>query len=213
MGTLALFDLDGTLLPLPSSERRFLRHLFNTGRLGFRQGLTAAGFVLRRATVYGRHVWKKNKAYLCGLSVTDVEALGADFARRQLLPLLRPAPLARLRAHQADGATVVLLTGAPQFIAGPIAEALRCTRGIATQPAQRDGRYTAEPPLRHPLGMEKLRLAQTLSQKLGLSLTGAWAYGDAHDDLPLLESVGHAVAVSPDARLRAQARRLNWEIV
>ena len=40
-----------------------------------------------------------------------------------------------------------------------------------------------------------------------------WFYSDSHNDLPLLENVGHPVAVDPDARLRAHAEQAGWQVI
>ena len=41
----------------------------------------------------------------------------------------------------------------------------------------------------------------------------SWALADRHSDLPVLELVGHPVAVHADRRLRRLARKRGWEIV
>ena len=38
------------------------------------------------------------------------------------------------------------------------------------------------------------------------------AYADSSSDLPLLEAVGHPVAVNPDAKLAATARKRGWHV-
>ena len=44
----------------------------------------------------------------------------------------------------------------------------------------------------------------------GLSLDQSVAYADSSSDLAMLEAVGYPVAVNPDARLAAIARRRGW---
>ncbi len=46
----------------------------------------------------------------------------------------------------------------------------------------------------------------------GLDLGEAVAYADSASDLPLLECVGFPVAVNPEARLAAIARRRGWHV-
>ncbi|MGH7338800.1 MAG: HAD family hydrolase, partial [Myxococcota bacterium] len=43
-------------------------------------------------------------------------------------------------------------------------------------------------------------------------LTKSYAYADSLSDLPMLESVGHPVAVNPDPRLRRIARERRWAV-
>ncbi|MGZ5268373.1 MAG: HAD family hydrolase, partial [Caldimonas sp.] len=60
-----------------------------------------------------------------------------------------------------------------------------------------------------------LRLSSWLDEQ-GLAeamLAEAIFYSDSANDLPLLRAVGNAVAVDPDARLRAEAVRLGWPVL
>ncbi len=210
---LALFDADGTLFPNPSSESRFIRHLMRRGRLGPAQLYHACAFMVRAWPCYGRHVGRKNKAYLCGLEEGEIAELARDFVRAEIVPLLRPELLDRIREHRERGDHLVLLTGTLEFIARPLAEHLAMDEVVATRPAIRDGRFTADPPLRHPLGLEKLDLARDLGQRLGIPASAWTAYGDSRYDIPLLEHCGQAVVVTPDAHLAALAEARGWEIL
>ncbi|MCW5655363.1 hypothetical protein [Hydrogenophaga sp.] len=52
--------------------------------------------------------------------------------------------------------------------------------------------------------------AQGLSSRL---LDAAWFYSDSINDLPLLSSVGHPVAVNPDALLQRHALANGWRVI
>ena len=45
-----------------------------------------------------------------------------------------------------------------------------------------------------------------------IDLTRSWAYSDSATDIPMLEAVGHPVAVNPDRELLKLARERSWEI-
>src|SRR5690606_2743793 len=47
----------------------------------------------------------------------------------------------------------------------------------------------------------------------GLDLAASYAYSDSVTDLPMLEAVGHPVAVNPDRELRRAAQERGWPIV
>lgn len=211
--TIAFFDLDGTLTGGPSSERLFLMELARHGLLGPRQLVAALAFQRRYGRAFGRHALKKNKAYLAGLPVDDVAQIGRRFVRDVLAARLRPDVLSRLCAHQAAGEAAILLTGAPDFIARPLAAALGMEDCIASRCAAVQGLFVAEPPPLHPFGPEKRRLAQLCCGERGVAPESCAAYGDSVYDLPLLESVGRAVAVYPDSALRLVARRRGWPII
>ena len=46
----------------------------------------------------------------------------------------------------------------------------------------------------------------------GLALAESVAYADSASDLPMLEAVGHPVAVNPEAKLAAIARKRGWHV-
>ncbi|HYA69050.1 MAG TPA: HAD-IB family hydrolase, partial [Acidimicrobiales bacterium] len=46
-----------------------------------------------------------------------------------------------------------------------------------------------------------------------IDLVGSYAYSDSYTDVPMLEAVGHPVAVNPDRVLGRLAREHDWEVV
>ena len=209
---LVIVDLDGTLLAA-ASEIRFIAHLAATRRIGLGGLLRSLAFALRYGPRFGRHVWKKNKAYLAGLSSAKVERWGRAFATERLSPLLRGAMRERIARHRAAGDHVLLMTGTPDFLAKPLAEAVDADSWIATACAQENGRYLASPPLCHPFAGEKLQRAREAAERLGLSLADCVAYADTGNDIELLAAVGTAIAVAPDRVLARRARGDGWEIM
>lgn len=210
---LVLFDIDGTLVPEHGSEPRFANYLWRNGHLGLRQAGSYAGYTLRYLPRYGRHILQKNKAYLAGLRVDDVQAWAEAFVADSLRPALYPPAAHRLRAHVEAGDHVVLLSGTPDFIAAPLARALRAHGSYGAVCAQAGGVFLAAPPLRHPYGVTKVTAAREIAAATGLSLDDAIAYGDSINDAHLFRAVGDSVVVMPDRRLRAAARGEDWELL
>ena len=52
-----------------------------------------------------------------------------------------------------------------------------------------------------------------MAKREGYDLALCYAYSDSASDLPMLEAVGHPVAVNPDGALEAVARSRGWPIV
>jgi len=209
---LAIFDIDGTLVE-GSTERRFWRYLVRQGRQGPRQLLEYCWFWLRFRSVYGAETAKKNKAYLAGLAVAEVDSLASRFVTTEILPRLYAPAVARLEQHLRRGDTVVLISGTLEPIAHALATVLGVPHVRATVCRQRDGAFLAAPPKVHPFGAAKLALAAELAAQLHADLRRASAYGDSRHDLPLLEAVGNPVAVRPDGPLLAMARDNGWDII
>ena len=209
---LVFIDIDGTLVA-GRSEIRFIRFLALCGKLGPTALARAVRFAIAQSPRYGRHVWKKNKAYLAGLGTARVQELARAFVRREIEPLLRRQLSRRIEEHRAAGDRVVLLSGTPDFIASPLAELVGAQACIASRCAERDGRFTADGPLVHPFAAEKLRLAQEEAKRHGSSLSECTAYGDSIHDRDLLEAVGRPVAVYPDRELARWAEARGCEVL
>lgn len=209
---LALFDIDGTLLQC-RSERLFWRYLFAHRRQSLEQLALFIGFALRYWRRYGRDTLKKDKAYLAGLGVEELAQLAREFVPARLTAYLYSPVLTRLERHLADGDVVALLSGTLQPIARALADQLGVAYVCATVCSERKGRCTAAPPQLHAYGPVKRQLAEKLASRFGVAAADVVAYGNARNDIALLEFAGRAVAVRPDRGLRAAALRRGWEIV
>lgn len=210
---LAVFDVDGTLVAGPATEKRLFWLLLRAGWLKPGQLLAFVRFGAVHSARDGRHTWKRDKAYLAGLPCVEVESLVAGWVARSAPHWWFAPCVERLRRHQAAGDTVVLLSGTPQFLADALARELGATRAIGTLCSAVAGRFLAEAPVRHPFGAEKLDLARALCAELQVAPGDLFAYGDSVHDLPLLRFAGHPVAVRPDAALRSAAEAGGWEIL
>jgi HAD superfamily hydrolase (TIGR01490 family) len=210
--TLAIFDIDGTLVE-GSTERRFWRYLLKRGHQGPRQVLAYLVFWLRYLPVLGRLTAKKNKAYLYKLDTARVRALARSFVAEEILPRLYSPAVQRLQSHLKHGDTVVLLSGTLEPIAHALAEHLHVQHVRATVCRVRNGRYLAGPPEMHPFGAAKLELAAQFAAEIGATLRDATAYGDSRHDLDLLCAVANPVAVMPDRPLLETARGNRWLII
>ena len=212
--SVAIIDVDGTLLTGPrSSEALFIRYLLRHGLLGSRQICAAAWFMARHGLAYGRHAFRKNKAYLAGLKLADIAAIAETFTAEELEPILDRALLRRMEEHRAAGAQIMLLTGTPDFITAPLARLVRADGWRGARYAVRDGVFQAALPIEHPLGADKIAAAAALCEEAGTRLHDATAYADSAHDLPLLMEVRCPVVVRPDDRLRAEAKARGWEIM
>ena len=75
---------------------------------------------------------------------------------------------------------------------------------------QRDGVWTGELTEAPPTGEARAMIMADYAEAEGLHLSEAVAYADSASDLPMLEAVGFPVAVNPETRLAAIARRRGW---
>jgi len=63
-----------------------------------------------------------------------------------------------------------------------------------------------------PTGEARALLMEDLARTAGVERDQIVAYADSTSDLPMLEAAGLPVAVNPEAKLAAIARRRGWSI-
>ena len=147
------------------------------------------------------------------MSIKETVHKAKQFAAKKLLSRLRPNIMQRLEQHKTNNDIVILLTGAPKFIAEVFAKQLGVFEIRATEFSILNDCFNDSSPLQHPFGQEKVTVAQKVCDKYNLALSDSVAYGNSIHDLALLEKVGQAIAVTPDNKLRRIATKRNWEIL
>jgi haloacid dehalogenase-like hydrolase len=115
-------------------------------------------------------------------------------------------------AHHANGDKTYLVTAAPRELAERIAAYLGMDGALGTEAELVDGVYTGRlvGPVLH--GPAKLDAVRQLAGEQRIDLSQSSAYSDSLNDLPLLEGVGHPVAVNPDRMLRELAAERGWPV-
>lgn len=116
-----------------------------------------------------------------------------------------------IERHRAAGEMVVLLTGSTQFPAEALGERLDLDHALSTRVEVVEGRFTGRLE-RMCFGHHKVTTAEAFAENHGIDLEASVFYSDSYNDKPMLERVGEAVAVNPDARLYGHALRRGWRI-
>jgi len=83
---------------------------------------------------------------------------------------------------------------------------------VCAQLGEKDGELTGEMVSSPPTGEARALLMEDLAAARGLGREQIVAYADSTSDLPMLEAAGLPVAVNPEAKLAAIARRRGWPI-
>jgi HAD superfamily hydrolase (TIGR01490 family) len=218
----AFFDLDGTLLPAPSLEWRFVGYLLARDEITTAQ---VGGWLAE----LGKHFWHDvrgatlgNKRYLAGSSeglVHDWEKLLAPaFFGGTFLPFFEEA-LQRIAWHHARGDRVFLVSGTLAPLARVVARSIAAYVPAEIEVAATELETAVESPRvwsgriagEHMSGGAKQRAVRKLAARHGLDLSRSYAYGDSAGDLGMLEAVGNAVAVNPTRFLARAARKRGWQ--
>ncbi|MBW0169386.1 MAG: HAD family hydrolase [Hydrogenophaga sp.] len=214
---LALFDLDHTLLDGDGDDlwcRFLLRHGLLDASVQARNEQMGADYRSGRVSV--EDFSNFYAGLLAGRTPAQWAPWQARFLEEDIRHRLPEAARALVASHREAGHTLLLTTASNSVIAERTAAELGFTRWIATELTLSNGVFTGQvqgfPNMRE--GKLK-RLRQWLSDE-GLpasALASAWFYSDSINDLPLLSSVGHPVAVNPDAMLHQHAVAHGWPVL
>ncbi len=119
-----------------------------------------------------------------------------------------PAAIRRVRRHRELGHRTVLITGALDFVVEPLRPLFDDI--VCAEMGVERGEYTGELTDVPPTGETRAQAMSAYADAEGLSLKESVAYADSASDLPMLEAVGFPVAVNPETRLSALARKRGW---
>ena len=122
-----------------------------------------------------------------------------------------PAGIRRVREHRALGHRTILITGALDFVVEPLRPLF--DEIVAARLGERpDGSFTGELVETPPTGEARAMVLAAYAEAEGLRLEESVSYADSASDLPMLEAVGHPVAVNPEAKLATIARKRGWHV-
>ncbi len=209
---LAAFDLENTLIAsnvVDSFSWLATRRLDARDRVRFvaRTLREAPGLLALDRKDRGdflRHFYRRYD----GAPVAAVEADVWDMWAEHLMNNAFPAALRRVRRHRELGHRTILITGALDMLVEPVRPLFDVV--VAARLRQHQGRYSGELVEAPCTGEARALAIREYCANEGLELEQCVAYADSASDLPMLEVVGHPVAVNAEAKLAAIARKRGW---
>jgi HAD superfamily hydrolase (TIGR01490 family) len=212
----AFFDLDKTLIP-GSSLFLLARGMYARDYYRVRDILKVAwmqvAFRVGGETDKGIETAREQTlSFVAGRPVRELQEMGREIAEERILPRVYEGISKVIEQHRHAGDLTYLTTASPQEIADLVADSLDMTGALGTKAeVSMDGRYTGRlGPLGILHGPAKAHAVEALADALDIDLIESYAYSDSINDLPLLELVGHPIAVNPDADLKRAARERGW---
>ncbi len=216
---LALFDLDGTLIP-GDSDHAFGEFMVALGWVDgpthrrrndafFRQyqdgSLDIAEYV-----DFTTRAWRQR-------SPADQQMATQRFMADVMAPQLLAPARQLLARHRAAGDLMAIVTATNEFVTRPIADALGVAHLIAVRLARdADGGVTGGIDGVPSFRQGKIERVHAWLASLGHRLADFEAsvfYSDSTNDLPLLDAVSEPVATNPSPALEAIAQARGWRIL
>ena len=210
---IAAFDLENTLIAsnvVASYSWLATRRLPREDRIRFvLQTLREAPALLaadrKDRSDFLRHFYRRYE----GASAAQLEADSVEMFSDLILNKSFPAAIRRVREHRRLGHRTVLITGALDLAIEPLRPLFDDI--VCPSLARRaDGTYRGELTDVPPTGEARAQALMDFAAEHGFDLAESVAYADSTSDLPMLEAVGFPVAVNPETRLAALARKRGW---
>jgi HAD superfamily hydrolase (TIGR01490 family) len=216
---LALFDLDGTLLP-GDSDHAFGQFMVDIGWADgaiwqarnnvFYAQYQAGTLVLDEYIDFATSVWRARP-------LADALAARERFMAEVIGPQIHAVALALVQQHLDAGDLVAVVTATNEFVTRPIATAFGVDQLLAVE-LEHDAQGRATGRVR---GVPTFREGKVTRVQAWLAAQGRHLddfddvlfYSDSPNDLPLLEVVRTPVATNPTPALEATARERGWRIL
>jgi HAD superfamily hydrolase (TIGR01490 family) len=212
----AFFDLDRTIIGGSS--------VFVFGKVAYRSGLVSTRELLNDASnavafkMSGASDEKTNAVRdrilqaIEGVDVTTLTGM-ADEIIPKLMHDVRREARGLIDLHTDAGRDTYIVSASPIEIVGRFAEEMDMTGAIGTVAEIEDGIYTGRLAQPFCYGEGKAHALHRIADEMGYDLEASYAYTDSAGDMPMLEAVGHPVAVNPDKALETISYHRGWPIV
>jgi HAD superfamily hydrolase (TIGR01490 family) len=211
----AFFDLDKTVIS-KSSSLALTRPMYRAGLVS-RSALLKGAYAQLVYLMVGADEKKMDRvkesmaALSRGWEKDQVERVVREALTDLIDPYIYLEALDLMELHRALGRKVFIVSSSPEEVVRPLAEHLGEVEVIATRAEVVDGKYTGELAF-YCYGEGKADAIREIAGREGIDLSASHAYSDSMTDLPMLEAVGHPVAVNPDRELRRESEKRGWQI-
>ena len=212
----AFFDLDKTVIA-SASMVAFGRRFYDAGMISRRTVLRGlwGQLVYLHLGASEEKLTRMRETVLAltrGWDQGKVSAIVEDALTSVVEPIIYAEALELMADHRRAGRRIVIVSASPEEIVNPIGRLLDVDDVLASRSqVDHEGRYTGEMAF-YAYGPFKVDAMEDLAARRGIDLAASFAYSDSYTDLPMLEAVGHPVAVNPDRPLAKAARDRGYEV-
>jgi HAD superfamily hydrolase (TIGR01490 family) len=217
MKTIAIFDLDKTLIPFDCDEA-WGRHMHTLGYTGpdflSRQQAFFEQYDAGTLDIHEYQRFAMEATLKAGPLVARQELM--RFVQTSIRPHIATSVLQLLDSHRQQGHHLLVITATNAFVSRAVVDALVIEDLLAIDLVPNtDGWLTGA-----ILGIPTFQEGKVKRLQRWLTIQGwhpaevqTYFYSDSVNDLPLLEWADHAVATNPSAALREHANLRGWPVL
>jgi HAD superfamily hydrolase (TIGR01490 family) len=209
----AFFDMDKTLIA-ENSASLFMRARYERGEIsGMDLVKGIAAYVQYKVGLLDIRNWTQaTMVQFEGQSEAELETEALGWFEESVAPTIYPEAETIVREHLEAGHFVAIVSGATKFVVKPLCERLGIDHMLYTRLEVEDGLFTGR--IEEPICFEegKIYWLQQFIDEHRIDLAKSYFYTDSITDRPLMDLVGHPVAVNPDPMLYREAVRRSWPV-
>jgi HAD superfamily hydrolase (TIGR01490 family) len=210
----AVFDVDGTILPGTSMERILIRDMIGKGLIPVRSFFVFSCIALKSVCRRGGiREFLRNKQYFRGLPERPMARFSRRLIDEKIVPRIPAAVHREMERLRKSGYRILLMSGAPEFMLGPLAERLGADMALGTVYEIVDGRFAGGPCGEHLYGEAKTRILTRRRKELDMDFSRSTVYANDPSDAGHMRMFGTPVAVNPRKGLRSTAEEEGWKVV
>lgn len=217
--TLALFDLDHTLLPI-DTDYEWVEWLSRHHLAGDPAEVARRNQEIMDKYDAGQLTIEESAAFVLSFLAMHTPFELGKYHERFMADVVRPAITEQafelVDRHLRDGDLCCLVSATNTFVIQPVGRAFGFEHIIGTTPEYTKGRYTGQ--FVGVASYQEGKITRVEEWLDGLNLgfkdfESIYFYSDSINDLPLLEKATDPIATNPSPALREIAEQKNWKII
>lgn len=217
---IAIFDFDGTLYK-KETFKLLIEHLkkhptYSRNYPTFFRSIVPR-YIGSKLKIYPEHkmrmqLMQSYVAALDRLSKEEIDRYFTDIAK-VMRPHFNQVVINRLNEHRQNGLHLILVSGAFTSLLNQFKRDFHFDMTIGTNIPFLKGEVNKTELIDHIQGQRKVEKIKDILHDKDVNWKESFAYADSFSDLPVLNLVGHPVAVNPDKNLYDVAKKLHWEVI
>jgi phosphoserine phosphatase len=209
----SFFDLDGTLLSCNGSFR-FGLYLFMKGHVSLSKFTILLWnymlFKIGKLSIEDLHT-HSFQTFFKNQNVNVFKKLASEFVDIAFERLINRVVFSELVESQKGDELTVILSSSPEFLVEQFAKKCQTNLYFGTNYQTINGQWIEIAQILE--GESKAEYFYKICDRFAISPSKTKAYSDHHNDLPLLENAGEAIAVSPTRQLETASIKRGWRII
>lgn len=160
-----------------------------------------------------RQIINRMAQWMQGIREEVFISFADKISKEVLATQIRQVMLNSIHEHKKQGAKILMLSAALDYVCNPLAEIAGFDEVICSSLEINQGVFTGKPSGKLNFGEEKLARLLAYYEKNPGNPMNDYYYADSISDVYVMKKVGHPVAVDPDRKLKKHASHKGWQII